>query len=155
MKYIALFASTMLLSFAASAVEIGAKAPDFSLASLKNVAANGKVNLADYKGKVVYVDFWASWCGPCQRSFPSLDAIRNKYKDKGFEVIAINLDENVKDANDFLAKHSVSFPIAQDVKGKTADQFKLKGMPSAYIVDKQGVVKQIVVGFDEKKKLPQ
>lgn len=150
MKFFTLF--TLLASFSINsfAADVKSPAPDFSLESLKNVAANKKINLADLKGKVVYVDFWASWCGPCQRSFPKLEALRAKYKDKGFEVVAINMDENVKDANDFLTKFAVTFPIARDASGKVAEQYNLKGMPTGYIIDKKGVISYISVGFDSK-----
>lgn len=150
MKFFTLL--TLLASFSinAFAADINAKAPDFTLESIKNVAANKKINLAELKGKVIYVDFWASWCGPCQRSFPKLEALRNKYKDKGFEVVAINMDENLKDANDFLTKFAVTFPIARDASGKVAEQYNLKGMPSGYIIDQKGVINYISVGFDSK-----
>jgi cytochrome c biogenesis protein CcmG, thiol:disulfide interchange protein DsbE len=150
MKFIAIMASALLLSVSAQALEVGSAAPNFSLAVIKNSAAK-KITLADYKGKVVYVDFWASWCGPCQRSFPVLEKIRTKYKNQGFEVLAVNMDEKVEDANGFLAKYPVSFPIAHDPAGKVGDLYQLKGMPSAYIVDRKGVVSHLVVGFDEKK----
>jgi cytochrome c biogenesis protein CcmG/thiol:disulfide interchange protein DsbE len=150
MKFFTLL--TLLASFSinAFAADVNAKAPDFTLESIKNVSANKKISLAELKGKVVYVDFWASWCGPCQRSFPKLEALRNKYKDKGFEVVAINMDENLKDANDFLTKFAVTFPIARDASGKVAEQYNLKGMPSGYIIDQKGVINYISVGFDSK-----
>jgi thiol-disulfide isomerase/thioredoxin len=141
----------LLFSGAVSAADVGSAAPAFSLEGIKNVTAGQKVSLANYKGKIVYVDFWASWCGPCQRSFPALESLRAKYKDKGFEVVAINMDENLQDATDFLTKHPVSFPIARDAKGTVAEEYKVKGMPSAYIIDQKGTVLNIVEGFDEAK----
>lgn len=151
MKYLVTLASSLLLSISMSvnAADVGSPAPVFTVDVIKNATA-GKINLSDYKGKVVYVDFWASWCGPCKRSFPKLEELRAKYKDKGFEVIAINMDENVQDAIDFLEKFPVTFPIGSDPKGGIAEQFKIKGLPSAYIIDRQGVISHIVVGFDDK-----
>lgn len=141
----------LMLSGAVSAADVGSNAPQFALEGIKNVSAGQKVSLANYKGKIVYVDFWASWCGPCQRSFPVLEALRAKYKDKGFEVVAINMDENLQVANDFLIKHPVSFPIARDAKGSVAEEYKVKGMPSAYIIDQKGAVLHVIEGFDEAK----
>jgi cytochrome c biogenesis protein CcmG, thiol:disulfide interchange protein DsbE len=153
MKFFTTLASTLffavLLPASAYALEAGAKAPNFSLAVIKNTPAK-KITLTDYMGKVVYVDFWASWCGPCQRSFPVLDKLRAKYKNQGFEVLAINMDEKVEDAHGFLTKYPVGFPIAHDPVGKVGDLYQLKGMPSGYIVDRKGVVNYVVVGFDEK-----
>jgi cytochrome c biogenesis protein CcmG, thiol:disulfide interchange protein DsbE len=149
MKFFVTLVSALLLSTSVHALDAGNKAPNFSLGVIKNTPAK-KISLADYKGKVVYVDFWASWCGPCQRSFPVLDKIRTKYKNQGFEVLAINMDEKVEDANGFLDKYPVSFPIAHDPVGKVGDLYQLKGMPSGYIVDRSGVVNYVVVGFDEK-----
>jgi cytochrome c biogenesis protein CcmG, thiol:disulfide interchange protein DsbE len=149
MRFFATLVSVLVLSPLAHALDTGSKAPNFSLGVIKNTPAK-KINLVDYKGKVVYVDFWASWCGPCQRSFPVLEKIRTKYKNQGFEVLAVNMDENVEDANGFLAKYPVSFPIAHDPAGKIGDLYQLKGMPSGYIVDRKGFVSYVVVGFDEK-----
>ncbi|WP_111641093.1 TlpA family protein disulfide reductase [Marinimicrobium alkaliphilum] len=131
------------------AVEPGASAPAFSLPGIANVPDDKAINLADYRGQVVYVDFWASWCGPCRRSFPKMQELREKFGEWGFEVIAINLDENERDAQQFLNSHPVDFPIAWDPKGDVALEYQLKGMPSAYIVDQQGQVRQVVVGFDD------
>lgn len=149
MKFLASLASLLLISMSVNAADIGTPAPSFTVDAIKNVTAE-KINLDEYKGKVVYVDFWASWCGPCKRSFPKLEELRTKYKDKGFEVIAINMDENAQDAKDFLEKFPVTFPIGSDPKGGIAEQYKIKGLPSAYIIDRQGAISHIVVGFDEK-----
>ena len=149
MKFFLAIASSILLSMSVSASDVGSTAPTFSVDAIKNTTAE-KINLDTYKGKVIYVDFWASWCGPCKRSLPKLQEFREKYKDKGFEVIAINMDEDIHDANIFLEKFPVTFPVGADPKGKIAEQYSLKGLPSAYIIDRQGLINHIVIGFDEK-----
>jgi cytochrome c biogenesis protein CcmG, thiol:disulfide interchange protein DsbE len=142
---------TGLIALPTFAADVGTAAPSFTLEGIKNVTAGQKVSLANYKGKIVYVDFWASWCIPCQSSFPALEKLRAKYKSKGLEVVAINMDENLEDAHKFLAKYPVNFPIARDAAGTVAEQYKVKGMPSAYIVDAKGVVLHVVEGFNEAK----
>ena len=148
MKFFVALISSLLFSMSVSAADVGTAAPTFTVDAIKNVTA-GKINLADYKGKVVYVDFWASWCAPCKRSLPKLEELRAKYKDKGFEVIAINIDENVEDALSFLKSYPVSFPVGADAKGVIASQYHIKGLPTAYIIDRHGLINHIVEGFDK------
>lgn len=144
------------LSASVAAVEIGKPAPGLVLTTLSNHNDAG-FTLADYRGKVVYLDFWASWCGPCRASFPVLNELRTKYQAEGFEVVGVNLDENTADANGFLKKFPVSFPLATDPKGAAAQIFQIKGMPSAVIIDKKGVARAEIVGFhkDEPQKIEQ
>lgn len=146
MKYPSLFSLLITLSFNTFAVDINDKAPEFKLDAIKN--ASQKISLSQMHGKVVYVDFWASWCVPCKRSFPKIEALRIKYKDQGFEVIAINLDENLEDAHDFLKQFPVSFPIVRDASGAVAEQYQVKGMPTGYVIDQSGRVNYIAEGFD-------
>lgn len=135
------------LSNFASAATVGNNAPDFSLPSLQGTSKKNGVMMRDFRGKVVYVDFWASWCGPCRKSMPVLEEIRTKYKDQGFEVVAINVDESTDDALRFLSKYPVSYPILLDPQGKTPALYKVEGMPTAYIVDKAGVIRYVHTGF--------
>ena len=102
---------------------------------------------AQYKGKVVYVDFWASWCGPCRKSFPWLNSIEKKYKDKGLVVIGINVDSDFDMAKAFLEKTPAEFALFSDPKGELADQYKLIGMPSSFVLDRNGEVRHRHVGF--------
>lgn len=149
MKFFAALMSSLLISVSVNAADLGSKAPSFTIDALKNVTT-AQINSDLYKGKVVYVDFWASWCGPCKRSLPKLEELRAKYKGSGFEVIAINMDENAQDAKDFLEKFPVSFPVGVDPKGVVAEKYRITGLPSAYIIDRQGNIGHIVVGFNEK-----
>ena len=102
---------------------------------------------AQYKNKVVYVDFWASWCGPCRKSFPWLNSIEKKYKDKGLVVIGINVDSDLEMAKRFLEKTPADFALFSDPKGALADQYKLIGMPSSFVLDRNGEVRHRHVGF--------
>ena len=105
-----------------------------------------------HKGQVVYLDFWASWCIPCKKSFPWMNEMQAKYKDKGFKVITVNLDVEKSLADEFLAENEANFTVVYDPKGNVAKEFKLKGMPSSYVFDKNGKPVKAHVGFFDKKK---
>jgi len=140
-------ASSLVLALntsSAFAVSAGDTAPDFKIPRLE---AKGMISLKQYRGKVVYVDFWASWCGPCRQSLPALNVIRKELHKKGFEVIAINLDEERDDAMEFLKEFPVAYPTARDTSGKVPEAYGLVGMPTAYLIDKKGKVHMVHEGF--------
>lgn len=113
---------------------------------LKSMSDGGLVKLDQFKGKALYVDFWASWCPPCARSFPFMNEMEREFGDK-LEVLAINVDEKAEDAKAFLAKHSANFTLAADVSGQCPQQFGVQAMPSSYLVDANGVVRYVHIGF--------
>ncbi len=98
---------------------------------------------------VVYVDFWASWCGPCVKSFPFLEHLHQQYHKKGLKIIAINLDDSKKDAEEFLKAYPVSFQIVQDPDGLCPEKFGLTVMPSSYLIDRQGNIHHTGLGFNK------
>ncbi len=104
-------------------------------------------DLAQYENKVVYLDFWASWCGPCRKSFPWINAMQEKYKDKGLVVIGINLDADIEKAKQFLKKTPAQFRLFSDPNGALAEKYKLIGMPSSFVLDSNGEVRHRHVGF--------
>lgn len=99
------------------------------------------------RGKVVYVDFWASWCVPCRASFPWLEEMHQKYRDQGLVILGINKDQTPADAGKFLARHPASFPLMRDPGDTLVKGFAVKGMPSAYLVDRKGEIRHVHVGF--------
>jgi thiol-disulfide isomerase/thioredoxin len=109
--------------------------------------ATGAVSLKDLQGKVVYLDFWASWCGPCRKSFPWMNAMHDKYKDAGLVVIAVNEDNDRKEAETFLKKIPASFLIAYDTNVKLAESVRLEAMPSSFLLAKDGTVIKKHLGF--------
>ena len=112
----------------------------------------GNLRLADLRGKVVYLDFWAAWCSPCRSSFPWMNEMHARYADKGLVVLAVNLDKDPKELKAFLAQMPAQFRLAYDPQGKVAEQYQLKGMPSSYLIDRQGQIHQVHVGFRDKDK---
>lgn len=124
----------------AAPVKVGDTFPDLSQAGLEG-------SLPDLKGKVVLVDFFASWCGPCKESFPAMDALQKKYGDKGFIIVAVNLDKKKSDMDDFVKAHPASFTIVRDAANKLVSQVKIPTMPSSFILDKEGKVTAAHRGF--------
>lgn len=121
-----------------------APAPAFTL-PLRGGGA--PVSLAGLRGQVVMVNFWASWCGPCRQEFPLLDQMYKKYKPLGFTMLGVNVEPDAKDAETFLAKVPVSFPIALDAKNEVSKQYGVNAMPSTVIVDRKGNVRWIHLGY--------
>ncbi len=117
----------------AQAVDAGQPAPDFSLPT-----ASGTVGTVDLRGKLTYLDFWASWCAPCKQSFPWLNEMQAKYGSRGFQVIAVNLDRKREDADRFLAETPAGFKVAFDARGDSARLFAIKGMPSSALIGPDG-----------------
>jgi len=104
-------------------------------------------DLSQYKNKVVYLDFWASWCGPCRKSFPWLNAMEKQYEKQGLVVIGVNLDNDIENAKAFLNDVPAEFRVFSDPAGQLAEQYKLIGMPSSFVIDGNGEVRHRHVGF--------
>jgi len=103
--------------------------------------------LQKHKGEVIYLDFWASWCGPCRKSFPWMNKIETEYKKQGFSVISVNLDANKALATKFLNEMPATFTVIYDPKGKIAKHFKIQGMPSSMLIGRDGKIKLRHTGF--------
>jgi len=112
----------------------------------------GDINTSAMKNKVIYIDFWASWCKPCKNSFPWLNAMQDRYKNQGFKIVAINLDKDKSKAYAFLKAIPANFTVAFDAQGKVAEEFNVQGMPSSYLVDRSGHIRARHIGFREKDK---
>jgi cytochrome c biogenesis protein CcmG, thiol:disulfide interchange protein DsbE len=105
------------------------------------------LDLARYRGKVILVDFWASWCEPCRHSFPWLNAMQAKYADRGLVVIGVNVDRKRADADRFLQDVPATFQIVYDPAGTLASQYDLPGMPVSYVIGRNGDVVARHIGF--------
>ena len=106
-----------------------------------------ELDLAAYKGRVVVVDFWASWCAPCRRSIPWLNQMRERYEGRGLVVIGVNVDKDERDAAPFMREVPVDFAVVYDPKGAIAARYDLEGMPSSYVYSRDGDLVARHLGF--------
>lgn len=147
MKSITFLVATALLVSVSLSVTAASDVPNIKLPG-----PNGEVNLEQLRGKVVYLDFWASWCKPCVKSFPWMAEMKTAYQDKGLEIVAVNLDKDRKMADAFLEKVDINFQIAYDPAGDTASLYKLRGMPSSFLIGRDGKLYATHIGFRDKDK---
>ena len=138
-----------LVPLSGYAVEPGQKTPDFAVEHLRD---GSLISLDQYKGRVVYLDFWASWCVPCLKSFPFMEALQKQYGEKGLVVLAISLDESRDDAVAFLQKTQSSFVVGHNSSGDIATKYNVQAMPSSYLIGRDGTIQQRFFGFRTKDK---
>jgi len=125
---------------------VGAAAPPFATDSLNG---QGKISIKGMEGKVVIVDFWATWCEPCKKSFPKLQELNVKYKASGLEIVAISEDDEKTGIQDFGSNYGAKFPIGWDDKKEIAGKWQPKSMPSSFVVDRKGVVRFAHLGYHD------
>lgn len=128
----------------AKGFDAGPAAPNCSLMQVDN---GQRYDMRRFHGKVLYVDFWASWCSPCAQSFSFMNVLDRELRDRGLHVLGINLDEKADDARSFLAKHPASFTVAFDAGGQCPEEFGVQAMPSSYLIDREGNVRHVHLGF--------
>ena len=138
----ALFLSASAVA-AQAAAEVGRAAPAFELA----LADGTLVGPHQWRGQVVYLDFWASWCGPCRQSFPWMGDLHRRYGPQGLTVVGVNVDTRLADAQAFLKAVPAPFPIVYDAAGKTPRSYAIKAMPTSILIGRDGRVRQIHAGF--------
>ena len=140
---IAAIVAALAVSLPALAAPEGNPAPSFTL-----VARGGQpVSLAQYKGQVVMINFWASWCGPCRQEMPLLESIYKKYNKMCFTLLGVNVEPNSATANDWLKATPVSFPILYDTDSKVSKLYDVAGMPSTVIIDRTGKLRVLHRGY--------
>ena len=118
-------------------------APPFTLAA----KGGSNVSLAQYKGQVVMINFWASWCGPCRQEMPLLESMYKKYNKLGFTLLGVNVEPDSKAADEWLKATPVSFPILFDTDSKVSKLYEVAGMPSTVIIDRNGNVRMLHRGY--------
>ncbi len=120
---------------------------ELSSCVLEQLNKNNQNNLKNSENEAVYLDFWASWCPPCAKSFPFLNELHQQYESKGLKVIAINLDEKTEDAQNFLTKFPANFAVDLTFSKQCAKEMEISAMPMSYLIDRKGVIRHIHLGF--------
>jgi peroxiredoxin len=133
----------VLLAGTAFAADAGGPAPSFTLAALTGQQAA----LSQYKGQVVMVNFWATWCGPCQQEMPLLDQMYKKYKPAGFTLIGVNVDKEAPAVRELMARKPVSFPVLLDPANQVSKAYHVDEMPSSVLIDRKGEIRYIHRGY--------
>ena len=123
----------------------------FLLIVSSSTTAESQFDLTEFKGKVVVLDFWASWCVPCRRSFPWMNSMQEKYVDSGLVIIGVNMDSDASDAVNFLQEYPAEFKIINDPDGDLAREYEVIAMPSSYVFDRNGALVTRHLGFKVKR----
>jgi len=139
----ALAALIAAVSVAAAAQLAGAEAPDFVL---RNVSG-GNVRLSEYRGQVVMLSFWATWCGDCRAQLEQLASMRTRYADAGVELLAVNLDQTEKQAGDLAAKQHLEYPVLHDAGGEVGRRYDVSKLPVMVLIDRSGTVREVFEGY--------
>ena len=122
--------------------ELGAPAPDFRLEDL-----DGRpVRLADYRGQVVLINFWATWCVPCRTEMPEIESAYRAHRERGFAVLAIDVQEPAGMVRPFMAELGLTFPALLDLVGSVSRAYRARALPASFLVDRQGIVRYVKVG---------
>lgn len=131
------------LGLPAHALAVGDKPPAIEAPSM----AGETLRLKALHGKVVYVDFWASWCGPCQEALPVLQRLQERWSRQGFRVLTVNVDTDLKPAQAMARKLQLWLPVALDPDGIWAERYNLPGMPTGYLIGRDGKVRRVFAGY--------
>ena len=139
----AVMAAAVMVALPAAGTAPNGPAPQFTLTE----RGGGPLSLAQYKGQVVMLNFWASWCGPCKTEMPLLENIYRKYNKMGFTLIGVNVEPDSKEADAWLKQTPVSFPVIYDKDSKVSQLYEVSGMPSTVIIDRKGNIRMLHRGY--------
>ncbi|MBI3545920.1 MAG: TlpA family protein disulfide reductase [Gammaproteobacteria bacterium] len=139
---LALLSGLWLTAFAAN-LETGQPAPNFTLKSLKDK----NLSLKEFRGQVVMVNFWATWCGPCRQEMPALNGLYEKYRDAGFMLFGVNTESDSANAAQMIAKLKVNYPILFDTEKKVSALYRVSAMPTTVLIDRDGKIRYVQKGY--------
>ena len=135
---------TSTISNDVAAPHQGFVAPKIELALIDG----GKGSLQDYSGKVILLNFWASWCPPCRSEMPAMQQVYESYQDEGLEVVAVNMahQDSLSDVQSFMNTYQLTFPVMLDMRGETALEYQVRALPTTFLIDREGVIMEVIVG---------
>jgi len=136
---LSVFAATSL----ASSDLTGQAAPDFALKS----SSGDNLRLSEYRGDVVMVNFWATWCGPCRQEMPLLDELYSRYERVGFSLLGVNIDDDSRKAMNMVSELGVSFPVLFDARKEVSKLYKVEAMPVTVLIDREGTIRYVHHGY--------
>jgi peroxiredoxin len=140
-----LVSAVLLTAHAHAAVKLSAAAPDFTL----KTAGGPNLRLAEQRGQVVMVNFWATWCGPCRVELPHLNRLHETYKKAGFTMLGVNIDNNPQQAIELAQRLGVSFPVLLDTNKAVVGAYGLGDMPATVLIDRDGRIRYIYRGYKD------
>lgn len=130
-------------------MEVGHPAPDFTLTDLEG----NTVTLSDFRGKVVFINFWASWCPPCRAEMPEIEAVYQEYKDKGVVFISVNIQEDESIVREFVQKGGYSWTFVIDTTGEVTKNYRVVTIPANFFLDKEGIIRAVKIGAVTKREI--
>ncbi len=125
-----------------SGVNVGELAPDFTLVDLEG----NQVTLSDFRGKTVFLNFWATWCPPCRAEMPEMEAVYQEYKDKGVVVIGVDIMEAESEVRQFVEQGGYSWTFVLDTSGEVAGNYEIAAIPTSFFIDREGVIQVVNIG---------
>ena len=130
-------------------VELGTKAPDFVALTLDSIPREKR--LADYRGQVLMINVWATWCLPCRVEMPSIEALNKAYASKGLKIVAVSIDDPGTDATirAFVKQYGLTFEVLHDAQGKISDQYDITGYPETFIIGKDGIIRKKLMSAND------
>ncbi len=123
-------------------VNVGEVAPDFTLVDLEG----NQVSLSDFRGKTVFINFWATWCPPCRAEMPEIEAVYQEYKDKGVVVIGVDIQETEEEVLQFVQQGGYSWTFVLDTSGEVAASYKIAAIPTSFFIDREGIIQAVNIG---------
>ena len=135
--------SVLAATSLASSELTGQAAPDFALKS----SSGANVRLSEYRGDVVMVNFWATWCGPCRQEMPLLDELYSRYERVGFSLLGVNIDDDSRKAMNMVSELGVSFPVLFDARKEVSKLYRVEAMPVTVLIDREGTVRYVHHGY--------